>query len=67
MATQHSSLLQSWAAQPSLAGATVSLMLRGVAVLVLALFYLLWMMVRVAYGSLVSGLPSKKEVSDPKL
>jgi hypothetical protein len=66
MAIQRSSLLPSWAAQPTLVGATVALTLRGVAVLVLALFYLLWMMVRVAYRSLVSAAPEKNEVCHPK-
>lgn len=48
-------------------GTAVSLTLRGVAVLVIALFYyLLWMLVRIAYRSLVSAAPEKKGVSDPK-
>jgi hypothetical protein len=49
-------------------GTAVSLTLRGVAVLVLALlYYLLWMLVRAAYRSLVSASPEKNGVSDPKL
>jgi hypothetical protein len=48
-------------------GTTVSLTLRGVAVLVLALFcYLLWILGRVAYRSLVSAAPEKNEICHPK-
>ena len=48
-------------------GTVVSLTLRGVAVLVVTLFYyLLWMLVRVAYLSLVSAASEKKGISDPK-
>jgi hypothetical protein len=42
-------------------GATVSLALRGVAVLFAVLFYyLLWMLVRAAYRSLASAAPENR-------